>query len=120
MNKNFETYVYSIIEKYQPRLLMTAYTFVLEYGLEKASSTMECKFNYPYLNITIMYGTRVVEKWEKGEDIVPFVVHEMCHPLTDPLYAKAISRHVSEDEIRDERERLTDYICYLILKNEKQ
>jgi len=82
-----------------------------------ANSILECVFNYPYLNVTIKYSDKVVDKWKNGKDIVPYLVHEMCHPITDPLYTKANSRYVSVDEILAEREKLTDYICNIVIKN---
>lgn len=77
---------------------------------------MECKYNYPYLNVTIRYSEEFEERWGKGEDMTPFIVHEMCHPITDPLYSKATERYASNTEILDERENLTDYICNIALK----
>lgn len=76
---------------------------------------MECVFNYPYLNVTINYSEKALKEWSSGKDMTPYVVHEMCHPITDPLYAKATARYTSRDEITDERELLTDLICNIAL-----
>jgi len=118
--KQFEKKVYEIIKKYQQILLLNRNTFEVEYGTKDKSALMECVFNYPYLNVTIKYSDRCYEIWAKKEDITPFVVHEMCHVITDPLYSKANSRYVSIDEITDERELLTDYICNISLGIAKQ
>ena len=113
----FEKYVYSVIKRYSDILLLQVHTFELKNKLQNQESLMECVFNYPYLNVTINYGDKVFEKWKKGEDIVPYIVHEMCHPITDPLYAKATERYVTKFEVNDEREKLTDYICNIVIKN---
>lgn len=116
-NKQFEKFVYKIIKKYSKILLLDKHTFELHYGCENENSLMECVFNYPYLNVTINYSNSVIKKWKEKKDIIPFVVHEMCHPITDPLYSKSTDRYVSKNEILDEREKLTDYICNIVIKN---
>ena len=108
--------IMEIIAKYTPVLLLQRHTFEVRCGVENKDSVAECVFNYPYLNVTIKYGDKCVEKFKNGEDLAPYIVHEMCHVITDPLYAKAISRYVGQDEIRDERENLTDMICNIVLK----
>ena len=116
-NKEFEKYVYKIINKYQKILLLDKHTIEIKKGLEMQGSLMECVFNYPYLNVTINYGDKLVEKWKKKEDIIPYVVHEMCHPITDPLYCRATDRWITHEAVKDEREKLTDYICNIVIKN---
>lgn len=120
MSKNvkFEKYLYKLINKYSKILLLDKHTFELKNKLENDGSLMECVSNYPYLNVTINYGDKIVKKWNNKEDIIPYVVHEMCHPITDPLYAKSTDRYASKNEILDEREKLTDYICNIVIKNE--
>lgn len=115
--KKFEDFLMKLINRYSKVLLLDKHTFELHYGTEYKESLMECVFNYPYLNVTINYSDKVMDKWKNGKDIIPYLVHEMCHPITDPLYSKAISRYVSKDEILDEREKLTDYICNIVIKN---
>lgn len=116
-NLKFEKYVMSVIEKYQRILLLDKHTYELQNKLENKEALMECVFNYPYLNVTINYGDKVIEKWKGGKDIVPYIIHEMCHSITDPLYSKSTARYVTRDEILDEREKLTDYICNIVVKN---
>ncbi len=116
-NKDFEKYVYKIIKKYTKILLLDKHTFELNYGLEHPKAIMECVFNYPYLNVTINYGENALKKWKEKKNIIPYIVHEMCHPITDPLYCKAGQRYTVETEILDEREKLTDYICNIVIKN---
>jgi hypothetical protein len=117
--KELEKYLMKIISKYSHKLLLENRIWEVKYGTDKEGSLMECNFNYPYLNVTIKYSDSLVDKWKKKDNIIPFIVHEMCHPITDPLYCKAVSRYVTDNEIKDEREMLTDYICNIVIKNER-
>lgn len=116
-DKKLEGEIMGIIKKYQPVLLLTRNTFELEYPTQNKNALAECMCNFPYLNVTMNYGDKLIEKWKKKDDIVPYILHEMCHVITDPLYCKAISRYVTENEINDERELLTDYICNILVVN---
>ena len=117
-HKQFEAYIHSVIKKFIPRLLLQRHTFKVESGAESEgdSTLMCCLYNYPYLNVTIKYSEKAYKKWLKGEDLTEYIVHEMCHPITDPFYSKSVDRYVSKNEILDERERLTDLICNITLK----
>lgn len=106
-----------VIEKYIPILLLQRHTFEVEKGTEDQKSFMECVPNYPYLNATLKYSNECVKDWKKGKDIVPYILHEMCHLITESLYVKAIRRYSGKDEILDERENLTDLICNIVVKN---
>lgn len=117
MDKKFEKYVYSVIKKYQKILLLDKHTFTLHFGLENEKAIMECVFNYPYLNVQLNYGKNVIKDWKDGINIIPYIVHEMCHPITDPIYSKCEDRFISKGELLDERERLTDFICQIVIKN---
>lgn len=112
-NLKVEKEVMAIIKKYQPILLLNRNTFTLKYGTENPNSLMECVCNYPYLNVTLKYSDGLAERKDK----VPYVVHEMCHVITDPLFVKAIDRYSGKTEILDERELLTDYICNIVIIN---
>lgn len=116
-NKKFEIYLMNVINRYSKILLLDKHTFEVKAVLENKDAWLECVYNYPYLNVTINYGEKIIKKWKDKEDIVPYIIHELCHPITDPLYAKATARYVSKDEILDERERLTDFICNIVVKN---
>lgn len=116
-NAKFEAYVYKVIEKYSKILLLDKHRFELRGVLENENALMECKFSYPYLLVILNYGQEVVNRWKHKKDIVPIIVHELCHPITDPLYAKACSIWKSKDEVEDEREKLTDYITNIVIKN---
>ena len=113
--KEFEAYIFRVVKKYVPVLFLNRHTFDLVDEVLKEDALFEFKFSYPYLNATIYYSDSSFNRWKAGEDMRPFIVHELCHAITDPLYCKAISRYVSEGEITQERELLTDYICNIVL-----
>ena len=96
---------------------MDSTIFSLHYGVESPEALMECTYNYPYLNNQINYGDKVLKMWKEKKDITPYIIHEMCHPITDPLYCKASSRWTTHEDVKDEREKLTDYISHIIIKN---
>ena len=114
--KEFEKLLHEMIAEYAKILMLTHHTFTVEYGCNNKSSFMEFKFSYPYLNSKILYSDKALKCWQKGEDMLPYLLHELCHGLTDPFYSKAASRYVTKDEVEDERERLTDHICNIVLE----
>jgi hypothetical protein len=69
---------------------------------------------YPYLDPTIWFSATAFQDWGNGKMSDDRILHELCHIITDPLYAKANSRYVSKNEILDERERLIDTICMIV------
>jgi hypothetical protein len=113
--KEIEKSMMSLINKYKKILLLDNFTFKLRDKTENENAYAECVNCYPYLNARINYNQKLIEedKYNKLEEIV---VHELCHLITDPLYNKAVSRFSAKAEIEDERERLTDYICNIVLK----
>ena len=114
--KEFEKLLHEMIAKYAQILMIVHHTFSVEYGCEHRNSVMEFAYSYPYLDSIVRYSDDALKRWRKGENILPFLLHELCHGVTDPLYAKATSRYVTNSEIEDERERLTDHICNIVLK----
>lgn len=112
-HKDLEKHALGIIKRFQPKLLAQQYVYSVSFG--KGAEFWECVFNYPYLNVDIHYSERAFKDWCGGKDVTPYVLHEMCHAITDPFYAKATDRYSSKNEIRDERERLTDLICNIVL-----
>jgi hypothetical protein len=117
MNAEVDTLVKNIIIKYTPILLLQNFTFTTEYQEELSDDAIaEACFNHPYLNLNIRYSKLLVEYYEKDIDIEPFVVHEMCHAITDPLYAVATERYTTRRNMEDARERATDHVCNIALK----
>lgn len=115
--KKFEAYIKAVSEKFIPKLLLQNHTFSILRGVTLDGSLFEAVCNYPYLTVCIRYSEEAFHRWEKKVDLTPFIVHELCHALTDPLYCKADNRYVTRQEILDERERLTDLIANIVLHN---
>jgi len=111
--KDFEAYINAVIKKYKAKLLL--HRHIIKAKFDKATSFMAYGFSYPYLNSFVLYSDKAFEQWVSGENMKPYIIHELCHAITDPLYAKAISRYITNRDIEDERENLTDAICNIVL-----
>lgn len=108
-----------MLEKAQKVLLLEDFTpLTIEYGCKSPNAHAECVLQYPYKSITVRYGKDLLDDWcaSKRDEVKAVLIHEMCHPITDPLYCKASERWVGRNEIEDERERLTDHIANIIIK----
>lgn len=117
-SEKFERYIKSVIKEYQPILLLQRHTFEVSYdGSFSDNEIMESVVKYPYLNAKIKYGDEALRMWKNKTDMKPYIIHEMCHTITDPLYIKGNMRYVTITELNDERERLTDVICNIIINN---
>jgi len=114
-NKKFEKYLLEIIKQYIPILFLQKHTFEIKSGVESTSALFEIGLVYPYLNTKIYYSKQALKDWKSGIDMRPFVLHELCHCVTDPLYEKSTLRYVGENELNHERELLTDHICNIVL-----
>ena len=118
--KEFEEWANQQLRAIQKLLLLDSYRLEPIESHEDAKF-LESKYRYPYKEIVIRYGLDVNKYWpNEKEYLYNALVHEMCHPITDPFYTKAITRHTTKDEVEDERERLTDYIANIILKLKPQ
>jgi hypothetical protein len=120
--KHFEQWALPQLKRIQKVLLLEHFEpLEIEFGerLDKDGTYAESQFYYPYQSITIRYSDSMLQDFKKGlrRDIISCLTHEMCHPLTDPLYDKGVSRYVTNEEVRVERERLTDHIANIVLKN---
>lgn len=111
--KLFEQHCRKIIDKYVPILLLQRHKITLK---KTDCGFMESSFRYPYLNPEIRYSDKALNEWKRTNDMTEAVVHEMCHFITDPLYAKAVSRFASKEEVEDEREQLTDLLSNIVVK----
>jgi len=117
-HKDFEKWALPVLQKIQKKLLLEDYhPLTIKYRKEMTAYA-ECAIRYPYKSIEIRYSTSLFEDWCKGEDVKNELTHEMCHVVTDPFYCKAVSRYLGKDELEDERERLTDHIANIVLKQE--
>ena len=117
MKKNFQKFILEEIDRLSKIVLLNRHLFSAKKGTENPEALAECVFNYPYLNVTINYNEKLEKRWLEGEDVTEYILHELCHVITDPLYAKAVSRYTTKNDMEDERERLTDFISHIVLKN---
>src|SRR3990167_6010322 len=112
--KDFELWIREQIKRYVPMLGLELYEIKIKKGDKEQYLEITCE--YPYLCGTIKYTDEAKDDWRKGEIAPDRILHELCHIITDPLYVKAIERHSSKEEIKDEREKLTDYIAAIVRK----
>jgi hypothetical protein len=110
-NVKFEKWLKSKISRYSKILGISDQIITIE---SDSKHYMEISCSYPYHDPIIRYSEEALNNWKKGKLIDDRVLHELCHILTDPLYCKTNARYSSENEILDERERLTDKISIII------
>jgi len=118
-NKKFEKWAMPILVRLQKIILLEHFEpLKIEFGCKSKHAHAECQISYPYQSITFRYSKECLDDFIKDpKEVLPVLVHEMCHPLTDPLYDKAVARFSGNKEIEDERERLTDHIANIVLRN---
>ena len=115
MNKALEKHILKIVEKYKDSMFLNMYSFNVQYQPEE-TKFMACKFSYPYLHCSIFYNIDAEKEFKEGKDMVQYVIHEMSHLITDPLYNIAFDRFLVKDTLENERERLTDWIANIVFK----
>lgn len=110
--KQFIEWIEEQVKYYKPFLGLELQRVAIEE--DKDTEYLGIKFVYPYLDPTIIFSEDAFKDFQDGKIPKDRILHELCHALTDPLYAKSVGRFVSKDEIQDERERLTDTITVII------
>lgn len=114
----FEKHYLPILRQLAKILLVEDFSpITLKYGVQDKEASAECDNSHPYKTIHIKYSDDLLKDFKEGVDVTATLVHEMCHPITDPLFNKATYRYVSQTEINEERERLTDHIANIVIKN---
>lgn len=116
-HKDFIAWVHTQVKYYAPILGLELHRVDIEYDDDTDFLRIGC--TYPYLDPTIWFSEKAFAKWSAGKMNKDRILHELCHILTDPLYCKALERHVSVTEIKDEREKLTDTIAAIIRKMDR-
>ena len=111
---DFEKWIQKQVDFYVPILGLEIWTIKIRKDGHERYMAMAC--NYPYVNGEIKYSHSAFIDWTRGEMTPHSVMHELCHIITDPLYVKAIQRFSSSQEIKDEREKLTDMIAVIVMK----
>jgi hypothetical protein len=116
--KQFETWAMPRLVKIQ-KVLLLEHFHPIDLQPNGKDSTSECLYSHPYQSINVRYSNDVLKnfKEKKYNDVLNVLVHEMCHPLTDPLYGTGFERFVTKEQLENEREKLTDHLANILLKN---
>lgn len=104
-------------QKYKATLFIEKYHLKCRYVEKDEDYYLASKFNYPYLDITIIYSDKFLKDWgENKVDAERRLIHEFCHTITDPFYHCA-NNYPSKERLHDERERMTDHIAQIVNKH---
>lgn len=102
--------------KYRSILFIEKYHLKSRLSKEAEDYYLASKFNYPYLDIEIIYSKKSIEDWKKNKvDAERRLIHEFCHTITDPFYSVVID-WPTKAALEQARERLTDHIAQIINK----
>lgn len=73
---------------------------------------------FPYKDIKIEYGEAVYDMWKSGKksEASRILLHEMIHPIVDPIMKYATDRFVTRETLVDQMEQLTDHFTNVIDK----
>ncbi len=115
--KQLIKWIEQMYDKYKATLFIEKYHLKIEKDTDKDPVYLGSKFNYPYLDIKILYSTDFLKDWGKNkEDAERRIIHEFCHTITDPFYCLNTERYVIKREVEQARERLTDHIAQIVNK----
>jgi hypothetical protein len=117
--KKYRKWMEGVVAKYRGVLGLEKHDIAVERE-EKTNRYLNCVFRYPYLDNTIQYSNASMRDWKadpvKHERVV---IHELCHIITDPLYAVACDRFIGKQQLEDAREHLTDCIAVIVARLHK-
>lgn len=104
-----------MFKKYQSVLFLEKYHLSIEKN--KTDAYLASEFNYPYLDINILYSEKSLKDWIKDKrNAERRIIHEFCHTVTDPFYS-VVLQWPTKEHIEAERERLTDHIAQIVNKH---
>lgn len=113
--KEFIIWATKKYKKYEKVLKLQHFKVRIAFKSDLGNALMQCSSRFPYMDPDIYFNDYTITKWKENKDEVErCLVHEMCHIITDALYCKALKRFVTQDEIEDERETLTDRIALIV------
>lgn len=117
MEKEYQKWIRKMYDKYKSVLFIEKYHLKCRKVEKNEDYYLASKFNYPYLDATIIYSDESLKDWQENKiDAERRLIHEFCHIITDPFYATVIN-WPSKTQIEAERERLTDHIAQIVNKN---
>lgn len=115
--KEYKKWIEQMYKKYAPIL------FIEKYNLKSRMQTIDedyllaSKFNYPYLDATIIYSQKAIEDWKKDKkDAERRLIHEFCHIITDQFYG-TVTNWPSKVQLEEARERMNDHIAQIVNKH---
>jgi hypothetical protein len=115
--KQLIKWVEEMYHKYKSTLFIEKYHLKVRIKEKDEDYYLASKFNYPYLDLTIIYSAEFLKDWQKNKkDAERRIIHEFCHAITDPFYATVIN-WPTRSKIEDERERLNDHIAQIVNKH---
>lgn len=122
-DKKTRTKIWSIVVEYRKLLMLPSYTIDLTFCEESKKNEdsgwvtlAETTWLDEYMTFRITFFKDLYLKYKQcWEDILRSTIkHEMCHFITWKLMELALERHVTEKEIMDATETLTQKISILI------
>jgi len=116
-NKELDKWIMKMYQKYKAVLFIEKYHLKSRPVKNDEDYYLASKFNYPYLDLTIIYSSEFVTDWKNNKlDSERRIIHEFCHAITDPFYSTVVN-WPTEKKIEQERERLNDHIAQIINKH---
>lgn len=108
----------------QKKIDITSYRVSIEIDPAKTNDdyAFEITCHYPYQTATLKWKEETYEDWLKDKNkITVYLLHEMIHILIEPFAQIAKQRYVTQVQINDADEELTDRLTNIlrfgILKN---
>lgn len=115
--QEYKKWIEEMFEKYKAVLFIEKYHLKSRLNKKDEDSYLASKFNYPYLDITIIYSEESIKDWVKDKkDAERRMIHEFCHTITDHFYSVVI-QWPTKDHIENARETLTDHIAQIVNKH---
>jgi hypothetical protein len=115
--KALKQWISQMYNKYKAVLFIEKYHLKSRTVKKDEDYYLGSKFNYPYLDLTIIYSDDFIKDWkENKQDAERRIIHEFCHAITDPLYS-VVMNWPTKDQIEKERERLNDHIAQIVNKH---
>ena len=116
--EKLKKWIEQMYHKYKTVLFIEKYHLKIEADKEK-NGYLASQFNYPYLDIKILYSVKFFEDWKKDKaEAERRLIHEFCHTITDQFYSVVVN-FPTKVQIEEARERLTDHIAQIVNKHFK-
>jgi hypothetical protein len=113
--KEYQKWVVKMYDKYKSILFIEKYELKVE--KDKKDRYLASRFNYPYLDATILYSEDAIKDWKKDKVAAERrLIHEFCHIITDPFYA-VVTAWPSKGALEEARERMNDHIAQIVNKH---